>query len=590
MSDVQAKAPLAKAGLQRTYTDSQSADKMFARPRGLSGQQYSRSKLNELLFKFLSQDETLETVKELFEAAKKGGPASIVAMQNLSDSPMKKALPEMPPSSPKVRRDKPPISPTSTASPPATNHEKYEAIDPDGTPLPLSPGLSPPSLVTQLQSPGQTPIMSPRPIPEQIVLGSARLDELREEAASLPAIYDPATFRKPPMETTAELQMAEDVFAQFPQLSLEDTMNIPGGGSQVPVYAFRDLIMRGTCQLPGFFAPPVFRACTQSYKVTKDEFLAFYNSKLRNKDAAERFIEVLAPDGKGWLGFDDFIPPLEILLDSHPGLEFLKTTPEFQTKFVRTVICRIFFMADEFCTGRLEARHVRRAELVSAFKEVDQTEDVNSLLRFFSYEHFYVIYCKFWELDRDHDHLLSETDLAAYGNYSLSTRCVERIFQEVPRRFTSGVPGMMGFEDFVWFILAEEDKNQLPSQRYWFSIADRDGDGFTTSADFEYFFEEQRERLRRMGHEDITVSDARCQMQDMVGAGAGAARLSLSQIRDSGMPGNYYNVLFNLNKLMAFEQRDPYTLHYDAFAPEQTDWDRWARVEYDRLEALEEGR
>lgn len=53
------------------------------------------------------------------------------------------------------------------------------------------------------------------------------------------------------------------------------------------------------------------------------------------------------------------------------------------------------------------------------------------VLKFFSYEHFYVIYCKFWELDQDHDFLLDKNDLAHYSNCALSYVIVDRIFEEV---------------------------------------------------------------------------------------------------------------------------------------------------------------
>ncbi|KAH7513493.1 hypothetical protein FEM48_Zijuj12G0206200 [Ziziphus jujuba var. spinosa] len=53
---------------------------------------------------------------------------------------------------------------------------------------------------------------------------------------------------------------------------------------------------------------------------------------------------------------------------------------------------------------------------------------------YFSYEHFYVIYCKFWELDTDHDFLIDKENLIRYGNHALTYRIVERIFsQENPR-------------------------------------------------------------------------------------------------------------------------------------------------------------
>lgn len=48
-----------------------------------------------------------------------------------------------------------------------------------------------------------------------------------------------------------------------------------------------------------------------------------------------------------------------------------------------------------------------------------------------SYEHFYVVYCKFWELDGDHDFGLDRVDLARYNNCALTYQIVERIFEEV---------------------------------------------------------------------------------------------------------------------------------------------------------------
>ena len=47
------------------------------------------------------------------------------------------------------------------------------------------------------------------------------------------------------------------------------------------------------------------------------------------------------------------------------------------------------------------------------FKE----EDINQISDFFSYEHFYVIYCKFWELDKDHDLFIDREDLARHNDH-----------------------------------------------------------------------------------------------------------------------------------------------------------------------------
>jgi serine/threonine-protein phosphatase 2A regulatory subunit B'' len=60
---------------------------------------------------------------------------------------------------------------------------------------------------------------------------------------------------------------------------------------------------------------------------------------------------------------------------------------------------------------------------------VDKEEDINKIRLYFSYEHFYVIYCKFWELDNDHDFHISKEDFQRYSGHGLSRKVVDRIFE-----------------------------------------------------------------------------------------------------------------------------------------------------------------
>lgn len=46
---------------------------------------------------------------------------------------------------------------------------------------------------------------------------------------------------------------------------------------------------------------------------------------------------------------------------------------------------------------------------------LEEEEDINQITDYFSYEHFYVIYCKFWELDTDHDLFIDKHDLAKHN-------------------------------------------------------------------------------------------------------------------------------------------------------------------------------
>jgi serine/threonine-protein phosphatase 2A regulatory subunit B'' len=108
-------------------------------------------------------------------------------------------------------------------------------------------------------------------------------------------------------------------------------------------------------------------------------------------------------------------PP--ILLTDHQGLEFLSNHAEFQEKYAVTVITRIFYTVNKCHSGRITLRQIRRSDLLEAFQQVDDEEDINKVTRYFSYEHFYVLYCRFWELDHDRDYRITREDLLKYGDH-----------------------------------------------------------------------------------------------------------------------------------------------------------------------------
>lgn len=54
---------------------------------------------------------------------------------------------------------------------------------------------------------------------------------------------------------------------------------------------------------------------------------------------------------------------------------------------------------------------------------LEEEADINQLTEYFSYEHFYVIYCKFWELDTDHDLLIDSQDLARHNDHGECAAC-----------------------------------------------------------------------------------------------------------------------------------------------------------------------
>ncbi|PNY11001.1 serine/threonine protein phosphatase 2A regulatory subunit B subunit alpha-like protein [Trifolium pratense] len=380
-------------------------------------------------------------------------------------------------------------------------------------------------------------------------------------------------------------------------------------------------------------------------------------------DLPTQIYTILKQPHRTYLVQDDFKPILRELLSSHPGLEFLHSTPEFQERYAETVIHRIFYYMNRSGNGRLTLRELKRGNLIDAMLHVDEEEDINKVLSlvfyceldrewdqlevtrknagkfrkmareteslscltcgvgwvaqlvklvelrvkeqevqgsspgkgektniilYFSYEHFYVIYCKFWELDTDHDFFIDRENLIKYGNHSLTYRIVDRIFSQVPRKFSSKVEGKMNYEDFVHFILAEEDKSSEPSLEYWFRCIDLDGNGVLTSNEMLFFYEEQLHRMECMAQEPVLFEDILCQLVDMIGP-ENDGYITLRDVKSSKLSGNVFNILFNLNKFIAFETRDPFLIRQEREDPNMTEWDRFAHREYIRLSMEEDG-
>ena len=96
---------------------------------------------------------------------------------------------------------------------------------------------------------------------------------------------------------------------------------------------------------------------------------------------------------------------------------------------------RIFYSLDQNDDGRITFRDFKNSNLFEILTEVDREDDINKIRQYFSYEHFYVLYCRFSELDSDHDFIIDKEDFSRYEGHALSRKAVDRIFQQVPRKF-----------------------------------------------------------------------------------------------------------------------------------------------------------
>ncbi|CAK9140604.1 unnamed protein product [Ilex paraguariensis] len=350
-------------------------------------------------------------------------------------------------------------------------------------------------------------------------------------------------------------------------------------------------VTKEVCELPSFFSSILFQKIDTNNTgiVTRDAFVEYWvDGNMLTMDIATQIFNILKQSDCKYLTQADFKPVLRELLATHPGLEFLQSTPEFQERYAETVIYRMFYYINRSGNGHLTLKELKRGNLTAAMQHADEEEDINKVFRYFSYEHFYVIYCKFWELDTDHDFLIDKDNLIKYGNHALTFRIVDRIFSQVPRKFTSNVEGKMDYEDFVYFMLAEEDKSSEPSLEYWFKCIDLDGNGVLTANEMQFFYEEQLHRMECMSQEAVLFKDILCQIVDMISPEREDC-ITLHDLKGCKLSGNVFNILFNLSKFMGFESRDPFLIRQEREDPTLTEWDQFAHREYIRLSMEEDG-
>lgn len=407
----------------------------------------------------------------------------------------------------------------------------------------------------------------------------AKKEEPRPPAASqsIPAFYFPRGRPQGPADTDAVIARIERTFAQFPQerAAMEDMGQVAKA-----------------CGCPLYWKGPLFCAAggERTGSVSVHKFVAMWRKILQNcHDEATRFVHLLMSPGCNYLVQEDFVPFLQDVVNTHPGLAFLKAASEFHSRYITTVIQRIFYAVNRSWSGRITCSELRRSSFLQNVVLLEEEADINQLTEFFSYEHFYVIYCKFWELDTDHDLLISQQDLARHNDHAISTKMVQRIFSgAVTRGRKVQKEGKISYADFVWFLISEEDKRTPTSIEYWFRCMDLDGDGALSMFELEHFYEEQSRRLDCMGIEALPFEDCLCQMLDLVQPQS-PEKITLRDLKRCKLANVFFDTFFNIEKYLDHEQKEQVSLlrETEAEGPELSDWERYAAEEYDLLVAEE---
>ncbi|XP_069613972.1 serine/threonine-protein phosphatase 2A regulatory subunit B'' subunit beta isoform X2 [Ranitomeya imitator] len=392
----------------------------------------------------------------------------------------------------------------------------------------------------------------------------------------IPKFYFPKGCPKANINVDNIISQIEKTFSTFPneRASLEDMSKVAKA-----------------CECPLYWKAPLFYAAggDRTGYVSVHKFVAMWRKVLQTcHDDAAKFVQLLAKPGCVYLEQEDLIPFLQDVVNTHPHLTFLREASEFHSRYITTVVQRIFYIVNRSWTGRITCAELRKSNFLQHVTLLEE-EDINQSTDYFSYEHFYVIYCKFWELDTDHDLYIDEQDLSKHNDHAISSRIIERIFSGAVTR-SRKVPkeGKISYADFVWFLLSEEDKKTQTSIEYWFRCMDLDGDGVLSMYELEYFYEEQCQKMESMAIEPLPFEDCLCQILDLVKPQCDG-KITLHDLKKSKQANLFFDTFLNLDKYLDHEQKDPFSVMRvgENEGQELSDWEKYAAEEYAILVAEE---
>uniref|UniRef100_A0A5S6R4C2 EF-hand domain-containing protein n=1 Tax=Trichuris muris TaxID=70415 RepID=A0A5S6R4C2_TRIMR len=342
--------------------------------------------------------------------------------------------------------------------------------------------------------------------------------------------------------------------------------------------------------LPYYVRQPLFSICggDACEYVTFQSFEKFWRRITQTRhDEAALFVRILTKDTADYLLPMDFTAVVQDIINDHPGLLCLRQARAFYSTYLETVISRIYYNVSRNWSDRISVEELRRSNFLATLRRLGEVDDINQVRDYFSYEHFYVIYCTFWRLDFDHDLFISKSDLSVYNNFALSSRIIDRIFSKAVNANLSEPDGKMAYPDFVWFILAEEDKEHPKSIEYWFRCMDLDGDGYLSIYELEYFYEEQAMRLEAIEICAPAFTDILCQMLDLVKPRE-KEKISLRDLKRCSHAAYFFDTFLNREKYLQLEESEPNKVAEESHPELSSAWDRFAAREYQQFLAKEE--
>eukprot|EP00741_Cyanophora_paradoxa_P004849 tig00000836_g4704.t1 len=215
--------------------------------------------------------------------------------------------------------------------------------------------------------------------------------------------------------------------------------------------------------------------------------------------------------GYGYLREQDMENYIFELIPSLPQLSSLEEI--FYPFYVCTAVRKFFFFLDPMRKGHIKIKTLLFSPILAELFELRQEHmsEEEAAANWFSAQSALRVYEQYLALDEDHNGLLSQRELARYGQGTLTPAFVQRVFDEF-----NTYDGEMDYKTFLNFVLAMENKKSPQALRYFFRILDVRKLGYLTIFNVNYFFRDVIRCMRENNHDPVSVEDVKDEIFDMI--------------------------------------------------------------------------
>ena len=276
--------------------------------------------------------------------------------------------------------------------------------------------------------------------------------------------------------------------------------NVPGSNNSPDEYLLNYEEYKRVSKLAGdkcqpYFTAKIFAKLQNGDPHGRISVMAFFNYVMRKVWLHQTRIGLSLYDvtGQGFLREQDMENYIAELIETLPQLDGLDKS--FHSFYVCTAVRKFFFFLDPMRTGKIRIADILACSFLDDLLELrdqDLAKDIQEA-NWFSAPSALRVYGQYLNLDKDHNGMLSRSELLAYGTGTLTSAFVDRVFQEC---LTYG--GEMDYKTYLDFVLALENRREPQALTYFFRILDVRQEGSLNTFVFNYFFRDILKQMEKL--------------------------------------------------------------------------------------------